>query len=96
MELLSVAPHLQRVQCSSSERCWGEQCGGQPCLRSGCSHQALTVDEEVDQGEGVRTLHQNYRLGPVVQSYLVVLFTPSKSDTHSYPNENGLPKTVKW
>lgn len=62
-----VCPCLQCVHCSSSESDGCHQCWGQPHLGTSCCHQTLTVDEEVDEGEGVQSLHAYHRLWFVVQ-----------------------------
>ena len=67
-------PHLERLQCGPSEGTGGQQGGGQACLRTRCCHQALAVDEEVDERVCVRSLHQDHRLGLVVQAHRAALF----------------------
>ena len=73
--VLCVCLYLQHVHRSSSKGDRSQQCWRKPGLRAGWSHQTLTVDEEVDEGEGVRSLHTHYRLRLVVQSDGVALLT---------------------
>ena len=74
--LTPPSSHLEGHHAGSLEGVWGQQGGGQAGLGPRHRHQALAVDEEVDEGEGVWTLDTDHRVRQVVQGDGVAVLTP--------------------